>query len=197
MVPTPVCRAGESHGERSLAGYSPRGLRVRHDRGTHTHIYTKHPELNVAHCQQLCKLRQRCSAGAQMSRGVFPSGAPVRRAGGPPRVHCPAPRASRPGRASAALRRASGCSTAPPGVLPGRAPLPTPGRSTPHDEASGHTWASSAPKPRAQTRVRATEPPAMRRRLSFPLSGRKKRRGGCISPRGVPPSGLSVSLSHN
>ena len=73
MVHTPVCRPGESHGERSLAGYSPRGLRVRHDRGTRTHIYTKHLELNVAHCQQLCReLRQRCPAGAQMSRGGVP-----------------------------------------------------------------------------------------------------------------------------
>ena len=29
--PTPVFLLGESHGQRSLAGYSPWGLRVRHD----------------------------------------------------------------------------------------------------------------------------------------------------------------------
>ena len=36
--PTPVFLAGESHGQRSLAGYSPWGCRVRHDWVTkHTH----------------------------------------------------------------------------------------------------------------------------------------------------------------
>ena len=29
--PTPVFLPGESHGQRSLVGYSPQGLRVRHD----------------------------------------------------------------------------------------------------------------------------------------------------------------------
>ena len=29
--PTPVFLPGESHGQRSLVGYSPRGQRVRHD----------------------------------------------------------------------------------------------------------------------------------------------------------------------
>ena len=29
--PTPVLLPGESHGQRNLAGYSPWGLRVRHD----------------------------------------------------------------------------------------------------------------------------------------------------------------------
>ena len=35
--PTPVFLPGESHGQRSLVGYSPWGHRVRHD-STHTHI---------------------------------------------------------------------------------------------------------------------------------------------------------------
>ena len=37
--PSPVFLPGESHGERSLEGYSPWGFRVRHN-GVHTHIYT-------------------------------------------------------------------------------------------------------------------------------------------------------------
>ena len=32
-LPTPVFSPGESHGQRSLAGYSPWGRKVRHDRG--------------------------------------------------------------------------------------------------------------------------------------------------------------------
>ena len=34
--PTPVSLHGESHGQRSLVGYSPWGRRVGHDRATHT-----------------------------------------------------------------------------------------------------------------------------------------------------------------
>ena len=40
--PTPGFLPGESHGQRSLVGYSPWGQRVGHDRGiehTHSHIY--------------------------------------------------------------------------------------------------------------------------------------------------------------
>ena len=37
--PTPVFLAGESHGQRSLAGYSPRGHRES-DTSEHTHVYT-------------------------------------------------------------------------------------------------------------------------------------------------------------
>ena len=36
--PTPVFLPGKSHGQRSLAGYSPWGHRVRHDR-THTQTF--------------------------------------------------------------------------------------------------------------------------------------------------------------
>ena len=35
--PSPVFLPGEFHGQRSLAGYSPRGCRVRHDWATNTH----------------------------------------------------------------------------------------------------------------------------------------------------------------
>ena len=38
--PTPVLLPGKSHGQRSLAGYSPWSLRVRHDLATeHTHMH--------------------------------------------------------------------------------------------------------------------------------------------------------------
>ena len=44
--PTPVLLPGESHGQRSLADYSPWGRRVRHDWATNTHIYLAMPGLS-------------------------------------------------------------------------------------------------------------------------------------------------------
>ena len=41
-LPTPVFLPGEFHGERSLAGYSPWGCRVGHDRGTNTFTWYKY-----------------------------------------------------------------------------------------------------------------------------------------------------------
>ena len=41
-LPTPVFLPGESHGQRSLAGYSAWGCRVRHDRVTNTFTFFSH-----------------------------------------------------------------------------------------------------------------------------------------------------------
>ena len=40
-LPTPVFLCEEFHGQRSLAGYSPWGCRVRHDRMTNTYLLTE------------------------------------------------------------------------------------------------------------------------------------------------------------
>ena len=53
MQPTPVLLPGESHGRRSLAGYSPRGhKRVRHDSATKQQQKEK-SELNVHQAQRV------------------------------------------------------------------------------------------------------------------------------------------------
>ena len=46
--PTPVFWPGESHGQRSLAGYSPWGCRVRHDRATEQQQQTRLQGQNVS-----------------------------------------------------------------------------------------------------------------------------------------------------
>ena len=44
--PTPVLLPGQSHGQRSLVGYSPEGCkRVRHNRVIFTHSFTQSPQL--------------------------------------------------------------------------------------------------------------------------------------------------------
>ena len=39
--PTPVSLPGQSHGQRSLAGYSPQGRRVTHDQSDLAHRYNQ------------------------------------------------------------------------------------------------------------------------------------------------------------
>ena len=45
--PTPVFLPGESHGQRSLVGYSPQGHKVRHDWGNWAHMLAPHQEVHT------------------------------------------------------------------------------------------------------------------------------------------------------
>ena len=48
--PFPVFLPGKSHGQRSLAGYSSWGRRVRHDWATSLHFTTQQPVTMATHC---------------------------------------------------------------------------------------------------------------------------------------------------
>ena len=76
-LPTPVFLPGESHGQRSLAGYSPWGCRVGHDWATDTFILTFHskkvPQIintEQKNRDQVTKRRERRKINFQLSKGT-------------------------------------------------------------------------------------------------------------------------------
>ena len=77
MAPTPVFLPGESHGQRSLVGFSPRGCRVRHGRSDPAHMCWSAVLLGgfynasgVADLSGLCGLKEmeRSSSGSAPDR---------------------------------------------------------------------------------------------------------------------------------
>ena len=73
--PTPVFVPGESHGQRSLAGYSPWGCRVRHDSVTkHTSTRAeKKPPCSCSLHGYWCRILSRPSVSLKWDQGWFSS----------------------------------------------------------------------------------------------------------------------------